>query len=359
LNNTKKNILATLFSTLIALTLIEIIFQFFIYKDFKDYLWKERYSLFEEGEVFQNVDNFFKFYPNKKILSETYYRIDNKFIKEYSYEITTNNYGLVQKNNIDQNKSSILFLGDSFVQGQGAEPWIDKFKGKYKNYQLINGGILGTGPVQFELMEKHIAEKYNIKKVIFFYIGDDMRRSRLSISDQTLKCLKKSINCEGNENWYGFQLKNKNPSSFLNFLAKYRDEKKSNKDYNFYKYKIKNFFSNLYIFKLPNNYLKQKFYSSKHQSILNNFEAIDRLYKKYKENIYFIQIKQKHEIQTSSSYDTKYTQKYIKKITNNHFKCNIENNIKKFHINDGHLNSKGYESLYKCTKKIMDKNLLK
>ena len=33
----------------------------------------------------------------------------------------TNNYGLVQKNDIS-NKKSILFLGDSFAQGVGAKP---------------------------------------------------------------------------------------------------------------------------------------------------------------------------------------------------------------------------------------------
>jgi len=93
LNNKKKNILTIIFSTLFTLILLEIIFQFIIYKNFKEYLWKERYSLFEEGEIFQNVDNFFKFFPNKEVLSETYYRINNKFIKEYSYKITTNNFG--------------------------------------------------------------------------------------------------------------------------------------------------------------------------------------------------------------------------------------------------------------------------
>ena len=168
MNNKKKNILTIIFSTLFTLILLEIIFQFIIYKNFKEYLWKERYSLFEEGEIFQNVDNFFKFFPNKEVLSETYYRINNKFIKEYSYKITTNNFGLVQKKNIEQDKNSILFLGDSFIQGQGAEPWVYKFKGEYKGYQLINGGLIGTGPVQFELIEKHIAEKYNVKKVFFF-----------------------------------------------------------------------------------------------------------------------------------------------------------------------------------------------
>ena len=53
--------------------------------------------LFEEGEVFQNIEKIGKYYPNKRILSETYYKVDGEFLKEYSYEITTNNFGLVRK----------------------------------------------------------------------------------------------------------------------------------------------------------------------------------------------------------------------------------------------------------------------
>ena len=33
-------------------------------------------------------------------------------------------------------------------------------------YQVINGGIFGTGPQQFEALEKHIDEFYDIEKVI-------------------------------------------------------------------------------------------------------------------------------------------------------------------------------------------------
>ena len=76
----------------------------------------------------------------------------------------------------------------------------------------------------------------------------------------------------------------------------------------------------------------------------------------WRNNIYFIQIKQKNEILSYKSYESNYTEKYIKKITNNHFSCNFENDVNNFHKIDGHPNSKGYRSLYNCTKKIMDEN---
>ena len=111
--------------------------------------------LFEENKIFKNLDNFFLYYPNKKILSEGYYNINKKFLKEYSFTITTNNFGLVQDNNLNQTKESVLFLGDSFTEGHGSYAWVNKFKGSYKNFQIINGGILGTGPAQFYNLENY------------------------------------------------------------------------------------------------------------------------------------------------------------------------------------------------------------
>ena len=46
----------------------------------------------------------------------------------------------------------------------------------------------------------------------------------------------------------------------------------------------------------------------------------------------------------------------IKKITDKHFYCDFENDINNFFVIDGHPNAKGYQSLYKCTKKILDEN---
>ena len=60
------------------------------------------------------------------------------------------------------------FLGDSMTEGQGAPAWIDKFQGKFKEYQIINGGILATGHQQFELMEQHVSKDYNVKKFFYF-----------------------------------------------------------------------------------------------------------------------------------------------------------------------------------------------
>ena len=113
---------------------------------------ENRYMLFQEGEVFKNQNKIFKYHSKKKILAKTYYKKASKFIEEYSYYIKTNNFGLVQENDLATEKESILFLGDSYLESVGAYGWVNKFDGNYKNYQIINGGILGVGPQQFELL---------------------------------------------------------------------------------------------------------------------------------------------------------------------------------------------------------------
>ena len=312
----KSNLGLISISILIVLLLLEVIFSLTFKKKDNNYnLAQERYMLFEQGDVFKNVDNFFKYYSNKKILSKTFYKLENNFIEEYSYEITTNNFGLVQDNNILKNKVSILFLGDSFIEGQGSTPWVNNFNGNFNQYQIINGGISGTGPQQFELMEKHISEVFNIEKVFLFYIGDDLRRDIFKMPDNTINCLKNSNNCVGDENFYGFPIRDKNPEEFLIYLSNYRYESKKNSPkFNKFRRKIKKKISDLYIFKIPLNYLRQEFYKSKNIKIKKNFESLKRLNDKYYNNIFYIQIRNKNEIINGKEYETLYAENFIKKI---------------------------------------------
>ncbi len=356
----KSNIFLVLASTFITLIILELLLSFNYRKLNKTNNLSfsfERFMLFQEGKVFKNVDRIFKFHPEKKILSETFYYIDGYFKKEYSYYIKTNNFGLVQDNNIYKNKPSILFLGDSHIEGQGAEAWINHFNGKFKGYQLINGGIFSTGPQQFELIESHISENFNVDKVIFFYIGDDFRRGVFNISNETLNCLKNNEKCIGNENYYGFNLSEKDPINFLTFLRNYRIEYIQNiPKFKKYRRLIKKKISNLFIFKLPINFLKIKFYNSNNVKIKKNFQSVDNLNKKYKDNIIYIQLFSKPEIIEGKSYETIYAEKFIKKISNNHFVCNFDKNLDNFHQIDSHPNAKGYRNLYECVENIMKSN---
>ena len=161
------------------------------------------------------------------------------------------------------------------------------------------------------------------------------------------------MSCQGDESFYGFPLSNKDPKTFLNFLHDYRIN--LNKKISFLeknKKKFKKKFNNLYIVKIPKNYIKQKFYVTKNVYIKRNLNSIKELHEKYGNNIYFIQLTNKNEILFGKEYDTFYTEKYIKGITKNHFDCNFDKNINFFHKIDMHPNQKGYENLYKCVFEI-------
>lgn len=358
----KKNILLTLLSVFISLLVIEIFFQtIFSYKDKYRYGEAEaRYMLFYEpnGEIFDVYDNFFKYKANKTIHAETFFEINKNFKKEYSYSFKTNNFGLVQEKDLEKSKKSILLLGASFVEGQGAKPWVNNLKLINEQFQLINGGILGTGPQQMENLEKHISIDFKIDKLLFFYLGGEFRRDPFSIPLNTITCLKNYLNCEGNENFYGFPFKEKNPYEFLLFLENYRLMSFKNIDkFKYYRRLVKNKISNLYIFKIPTNFLKNSFYKTKNKKIIKNISSVDNLINKYNKNIYFIQLNTKQQIGFGKTYETLFAEDFLLKKNVNHFYCDFDNDINNFHPNDGHPNKYGYESLRNCVQEILDQIL--
>ena len=351
----KKNFFLLTATLIVTLFIIEIVLDSTLGDKNKKNLAYNRYMLFSEGNVFQNVGRIFKYHANKKITSRTFYDIEDSFIEEYNYTIQTNNYGLVQKNNIKKKKKSIIFLGDSFTEGQGYYAWIDKFNGSYKHYQVINGGILGTGFKQFELLERHISNDYNIKKVIVLYLGDDLRRDLFNHSEQVINCLKSYLNCSGYENFYSF-----NPISLndhLNFLKSQRINRNSDnkKTFKIYKRQVKKYISQLSIFFYPYQFLKNNFYESKNVKIISNLESIDNLIKKYKSNIIFVGLKQKNEITNGDSYNSIRVKKHIQK-TSKLFECDFNNDLNNFYKHDGHPNQAGYKYLFECVQNILNKN---
>ena len=355
----KKNLSLFFFSTLICLFSIEIFFQIiFSYRE--DYKYREaeaRYMLFYEkdGEIFEVYDNFFKYKSNKKIYAETFFEIDEIFNKEYSYSFDTNNFGLVQKKNLDKLKKSILLLGASFVEGQGAEPWINNINLNDKVYQVINGGIFGTGPQQWENLEKHISNFYKVDKLIVFYDGGEFRRDHFIIPQKTARCLKNYLNCDGDENFYGYPFTQNKPDEFLLFLKNFRIKSFQNIDkFKYYRRLIKKYISDLYIIQIPKNFLKIAIYNTKNEKIIKNINSVGNLINKYNDDVYFIQFNTKQQIGLGKSYETSFVEKFILKKNTNHFYCDFENNIDNFYINDGHPNKYGYESLKNCVQNIID-----
>ncbi len=353
----KKNFLLLTVSIISSLILAELLIRSIIYKNY-DYDYRNTFLLFEQGKVFKNIKNIFVFYPNTNILSETYYLKNQNFIQVNSYSIKTNNYGLAQEKDLASDKDSLLILGDSFTQGQGYGNWTDKLNNQVKKYQIINAGILGTGPQQFLELEKYLSESIPIKKVFLLYLGDDFRRDLYNHDQQRISCLKNYKNCNGFESFYGFPLSKKEPYDFLNFLKKKRFENKDEFTFKKVRRYLKKKIYSLYIVNIPVGFLRNNFYKSKNKKILRNFDAIEKLINKYGNNIYFINLKQKDEIiNKKKSYETIYANNFLSKKTKNIYECNFNNDLNLFFKYDSHPNENGYRYLYKCIDKIIKNNL--
>ena len=353
-----KNFWLTILSTVFILVVLEISLSFMLPKPYVYKYHSVQYRVWEQGQIFENINNFFKYRPNLSIRHEVFFDIKDEFLKEYSYEIKTNNFGLVQDNEIYPNEPSVLLLGDSFTEGMGAPAWINFFGGKINKYQLINGGIFGTGPQQFELLEKHIDKIYDLEKVVILYIGSDIIRDPFNFSKQNLKCFENYDLCKGPENFYGFPLMEEDPIPFLRKLKKYRVNQLNEFSWKKIRRKIRSSITNLNIVRMPIEFLKYKFYKSKNEKISKNFDSIRNLIEKYKKDIIFIQIQTLDEIYNNrKNYNSVYAEKFITSLTDKHFYCGFEDDASNFYTYDGHPNEAGYKKLYKCVYKILSKNL--
>ena len=217
--------------------------------------------------------------------------------------------------------------------------------------------MLGTGFQQFELLNNYLSN-YDIKKVFVLFIGDDLRRDVFQFNSQQLKCLMSHKACNGSESFYGFPINDKKPDVFLEKLRGKQLDKNDKDKLNLKQGRraIKSWFANLYIIKIPLDFLRSNFYKSKNEKIIRNFVSIDNLINIYGKDIYFVNLKMKSEIiAMNKSYETFYAKNYILKRTNNYFECNFDNDLNFFHEYDGHPNQKGYESLYKCILDIFKK----
>jgi len=165
---------------------------------------------FSEGHNLRNTDwGGFSYQPNEHIHAQTYY-ITNldppTLVKEYDYRFTSNSDGLVQRSDLSKTKPTVLFLGDSFTEGQGAEPWFYGLESNWPQmagYQLVNGGIVGTGLEAWERLYRELSTRIKVAKTVLIFISDDWNRPVWQFSSQIVECLKAASRCQGPEDFYG------------------------------------------------------------------------------------------------------------------------------------------------------------
>ncbi len=157
------------------------------------------------GSIFENHGDIFTYVPHDDIRSLTVYLSDRSFDVEYDYRFRTNNYGLVQDDDVVPSRPSLLLLGDSFTEGQGAAPWFRQLatRNRTDSYQLINGGLLGTGFAQWWLLDRHLQTfGVNVKKLLVVFISDDYARLPGLVSESVLRCLRSSTFCREQSDYF-------------------------------------------------------------------------------------------------------------------------------------------------------------
>jgi hypothetical protein len=319
------------------------------------YDWAHRIMFFDGAEgIFQNHGKLFTYLPNERVRSLTTYYSDNDFVVEYDYQFRTNNYGLVQDVDVDPDRPSLLLLGDSFTEGQGAAPWFAKLLMRSENdrYQIINGGLLGTGFGQWNLLQDYLSadKRVNIQKLLVIFISDDYSRGVWNVRPTGFECLRSILECDlGESTLFKLPLLSELPD----WVSKIRTARNSR---NGFMKKIDQITSRI----LPSTYhalqyLKTKASFKTRQRMELSRVGINALIQKYKsENVVFLHLPQKDEVFGPSDLG-KEARATIQEaggtLLDGFQLCPLSPN--EYHIHDGHPNEKGYSRIADCVTKII------
>lgn len=316
------------------------------------YQWDMRLMFFSQGEVYRNKDwGGFVYAPNARIHARTYYITSPsgpELAKEYEYDIETNSYGLVQHSDIDRSKPAILFLGDSFTEGQGASPWFYGFEARWptgSRYQIINGGIQGSGFEAWERLYKDISKTADIEKLVVIFISDDWTRSLWQLPQPWLDCLRLGLWCGGSDPFLGLPDDPNEAGLQIERLAKAR------LDFLALKKRARGIFKSSQIYQQ----LLEPAYELWRPAYKANFErnkdaALRLVTLLGSENVLFFHIPQKDELPSGPNTVGRQATKAIRenglRFVDGFQKCQFK--INDYLPHDGHMNAIGYGKLVKC-----------
>ena len=348
-----SGLLTSLVTTLIILFVIEKIAEIYFPAT---YQWDRRLMFFSEGNVFQNMSwGGFVYQPNTKITARIVYITDPKrptVVDEYQYQISTNSAGLVQIGNIKSATPSVIFLGDSYTAGQGAIPWFYELERRWKGYssfQIINGGILGTGFEAWLRLYQHLATSADIRKIVVIFISSDWTRAVWQMSNHDLNCLKQPTQCDGSNNFLGLPA---NPADAEHQIHRIATERMN------YLARNQNIFEASAIYQRLLHPAYSRWWPYRKSATETQFEkskdAIREMTRAVgNQNIVFIQLPQKDELASGLDSLSERGQSFIRqsglKYVDGNKECQLT--IEDFHVHDGHPNSAGYRKILDCVER--------
>lgn len=204
-----KTLYQFLIISLITIIFIEIIGGFIFIRNSSNY--EHRY-LNISSDNYRIIDGVFWTYkPSSKIRKTAIYSFGKLSTwLEYDCLFTTTKEGFPSTGELSQKASfNYLFLGASFIEGEGGCPWDAESLG-YSDLTFYNGGLRGTGVANQEMVYDFLSEQHlSFENVIMFAIAEEFFRTPSS-------------------NWYFDHLE-----CFEKQLCKYKDPEwiSDNKDY--------------------------------------------------------------------------------------------------------------------------------
>ena len=194
-------------SALIGVLLIELFCWLFVASLGRNLPGRDHRVVFFDGDnsIFENHGDIFTYLPRNTVRNVTAFFSRDDFTVEYDYRFRTNNLGLTQDADVAPGRKSLLLLGDSFTEGQGAEPWFRLVSPTIERlgYQPVNGGVLGTGFQQWLKLDQYLADKnIEIQKVVVLFISDDYHRPVWSIPPSVFQCLSSPSRCRVEQSYF-------------------------------------------------------------------------------------------------------------------------------------------------------------
>jgi hypothetical protein len=343
-------------SGILAVVLVELICYLFVPSIGRAsvYDWSHR-ILFIDGDngAFQNQGGIFTYVPHGDIRSTVVYFSDQAYDVEYDYRFRTNNYGLVQDSDVVPAHPSILLLGDSFTEGQGAEPWFRQLASKADSlpYQIINGGLFGTGFEQWGKLERYLSDekKVQIRKLIVLFISDDYLRHSWNFSETFLRCLQLDSFCNSGDGDFNRRPSSAELSARVDEIRAFRKPRTSLQRLQQHARALLPATFRVY------DYLRTNFgwdqYTARHESRL----AIASFMKAYgKDNVAFVHLPQKDEMNGPNELGIEARQSIRDaggELYDGFKLCGLTE--ADYYIHDGHPNKQGYGKIASCVGDVL------
>jgi lysophospholipase L1-like esterase len=338
-------------SAVIGILLVELFYRLFVPSTGNSQIFFNpmRRVIFFDGRdtIFRNEGSIFTYVPHNEIRNLTAFFFNDDFRIEYDYHFKTNNFGLVQDADVMLDRGSLLLLGDSFTEGQGAEPWFRLVSPKIDRlgYQPINGGLEGTGFEQWLKLDRYLAAKnVQIRKLVVLFISDDYLRSVRNFKPSELRCLLALPLCRVDES-YGYRLPPREELS--SWIAKIRTARAPT---------TRKFWLRLRPEELlPASYQVYKYFrlSRKEQQSRAAIAELIRIYGP--ENVAFIHLPQKDEVHGPNELGLRARRSIQEaggKLFDGFKLCRLT--AADYYSNDDHPNSDGYAKIAVCVTDIIE-----